>query len=187
MHDISNVKAMLAARAGLTGREGAGGLGQRGRANAAGSGGPDGPRVGAADGWLGWAGRAACEGRGRPRMISRCSVTCLRRAALPRVNRAAGPGRTWTVTRGYRGPPAPDRAAFLSQQAALRRPGGLRPSPEPGTRRRGAPGRGVLRAAVPRPRPGPTADRSAEPGPVPGTRPVQDATVGRVPGLGRRA
>src|SRR5580692_11315979 len=83
---------------------------------------------------------------GRPRMISRCSVP------------ASGSGRPGTTARGYPGPPAPDRVALLSQQAALRRPGCLRPSSEPGTRRARASGRGVLRPAVSRARPRSAAD-----------------------------
>src|ERR1700733_3019803 len=84
--------------------------------------------------------------RGRPRLSSRCSVP------------ASGPGPRVTAARGYPGSPAPDRAALLSQQAVLRRPGGLRPPSEPGARRARAPGRGVLRPAVSRAGPRPAAD-----------------------------
>src|SRR5580704_16934562 len=108
-----------------------------------------------------------------PRMISRCSVP------------ASGPGHPGTASRGYPGSPAPDRAALLSQQAALRRPGCLRPSSEPGTRRARASGRGVLRPAVSRARPRPAANPHPQPGPVPGPRPVPDAALGRVPRLDR--
>ena len=74
------------------------------------------------------------------------------------------------------------RAAVLPQQAPLRRPGCLRPSPQPRAGRTRPRGRGVLRAS-----PTPSSTRAcaltqgAEPGPLPRARPVPDPAAQRVP------
>ena len=91
------------------------------------------------------------------------------------------------VPRGHLEPPAAHRAALVSQQAALRRPGCLCTPFEQGTSRARAPCRGVLRSAVPRPGSRAGAARDPQPGPVPRRGPVPHAPLGRVPGLGGRA
>ena len=111
-----------------------------------------------------------------------CAVTLVHSGLLQNGGLLSG-----KVPRGYLEPPAAHRAAVVSQQAALRRPGRLRAPPEQGTLRARAPRRGVLRPAVPGTGPGPGAARGAQPGPVPRQRPVPHPALGRVPRLGGRA
>ena len=85
------------------------------------------------------------------------------------------------------GGPVAHRPAVLPQQAALRRPGRLRPPPDP---RAGGLGHDVeVFSGQPYPEldPGVRLTEGAEPGPLPRAGPVPDAAAARVPRRGRRA